>query len=442
MKKTVFEQYNSKDSLLVISAYPKKGEIYSKGVCAVSSFAKNTILKLRNENPNRKIVVLTIDVNKDKSYVEDDVLVIRCFKRNSPLSFISLLKEIFRFNKVKDVMIEFEFASFGDTLTTSLVAPFVFGMFLLRKNILLVIHQVLFDIRDLSGHIGIKPNNLKLNILNFGLKWFYSLLTLGAKKIVVLEEEFKKRLSKVTNLQKIHVISHGVDTYIKSVDRLKARKRFGIKNDEFVILYFGYLTWYKGVDFLISALKNKKYINGKKIKLVIAGGASFTQERKIHYQRFIAKVDKLIKSSSNVIATGFVKEEDISPIFELSDLVVLPYRTFMSSSGPLSLAISYKKPFLISKSLLGLTKSTDIKKALGEANLRKSDIVFELSKESITKSIALAMQPNISQKMLLFSKILNRERSFENLAKYYENILQSMNEKIVASYNFVSSKQS
>lgn len=442
MKKTVFEQYNRKDSLLIISAYPKKGEIYSKGVCAVSSFAKNTILRLRNENPNRKIVVLTIDVNKDKSYVEDDVLVIRCFKRNSPLSFISLLKEIFRFNKVKDVMIEFEFASFGDTLTTSLVAPFVFGMFLLRKNILLVIHQVLFDIRDLSGHIGIKPNNLKLNILNFGLKWFYSLLTLGAKKIVVLEEEFKKRLSKVTNLQKIHVISHGVDTDIKSVDRLKARKRFGIKNDEFVILYFGYLTWYKGVDFLISALKDKKYINGKKIKLVIAGGASFTQERKIHYQRFIAKVDKLIKSSSNVIATGFVKEEDISPIFELSDLVVLPYRTFMSSSGPLSLAISYKKPFLISKSLLGLTKSTDIKKALGEANLRKSDIVFELSKESITKSIALAMQPNISQKMLLFSKILNRERSFENLAKYYENILQSMNEKIVAVYNFVSSRES
>lgn len=442
MKKTVFEQYNSKDSLLVISAYPKRGEIYSKGVCAVSSFAKNTILRLRNENPGRKIVVLTIDVNKDKSYVEDDVLVIRCFKRNSPLSFISLLKEIFRFNKIKDVMIEFEFASFGDTLTTSLVAPFVFGLFLLRKNILLVIHQVLFDIRDLSGHIGIKPNNLKLNILNFGLKWFYFLLTLGAKKIVVLEEEFKKRLSKVTNLQKIHVISHGVDTDIKSVDRLKARKRFGIKNDEFVILYFGYLTWYKGVDFLISSLKDKKYINGKKIKLVIAGGTSFTQEQKIHYQRFIAKVDKLIKSSSNVIATGFVKEEDISPIFELSDLVVLPYRTFMSSSGPLSLAISYKKPFLISKSLLGLTKSTDIKKALGEANLRKSDIVFELSKESIIKSIAFAMEPNISQKMLLFSKILNRERSFENLAKYYENILQSMNEKIVASYNFVSSRES
>lgn len=442
MKKTVFEQYNRQDSLLVISAYPKKGEIYSKGVCAVSSFAKNTILRLRNENPNRKIVVLTIDINKDKSYIEDDVLVIRCFKRNSPLSFISLIKEIFRFNKIKDVMIEFEFASFGDTLTTSLVAPFVFGLFLLRKNILLVIHQVLFDIRDLSGHIGIKPNNLKLNILNFGLKWFYFLLTLGAKKIVVLEEEFKKRLSKVTNLQKIHVISHGVDTDIKSVDRFKARKRFGIKNDEFVILYFGYLTWYKGVDFLISALKDKKYINGRKIRLVIAGGASFTQEQKIHYQRFIAKVDGLIKSSSNVIATGFVKEENISPIFAISDLVVLPYRTFMSSSGPLSLAISYKKPFLISKSLLGLTKSSDFKKALGEANLRKSDIVFELSKESIIKSIAFAMQPNISQKMLLFSKILHRERSFENLTKYYENILQSMNEKIVASYNFVSSKQS
>ena len=442
MKKTVFEQYNRQDSLLVISAYPKRNEIYSKGVCAVSSFTKNTLLKLKSGNPNRKIVVLTIDVNKDKSYIEDDVLVIRCFKRNSPLSFIPLLKQVLKFNKIKDVMIEFEFASFGDTLTTSLFAPFIFCLFLLRKNILLVIHQVLFDMKVLSGHIGIKSNNLKIEVLNFGLKWFYFLLTLSAKKIVVLEEEFKKKLSAVTDSKKIHAISHGVDTDIKTVDRLSARKRFGIKNDEFVILYFGYLTWYKGVDFLISSLKDKKTINGKKIKLVIAGGVSFTQEQKTHYQKFIAKIDNLIKDSSNILATGFVKEEDISAIFQTSDLIVLPYRTFMSSSGPLSLAISHQKPFIISKGLLGLTKSVDIKKALIQANLNKSDIIFNLNKNSLIHTIAFSMEPKIATKMLLFSKILYKERAFESIAKQYETVLQGMKERVARSYSFASSTKS
>lgn len=442
MTKNIFKQFNTKGSLLVISAYPKRNEIYSKGVCAVSSFAKNTISKLKNENPGRKIVILTIEVGKKKAYIEDGILIIRCFKRNSPLSFISLTKEILRFNKIKDVMIEFEFASFGDTLTTSLVAPFSILLFLLRKNLLIVIHQVLFNMKDLSGHIGIKSDNLKLKVLNFGLKWFYFLLSLSAKKIIVLEEEFKTRLSKITNSEKIHVVSHGVDTNIETIETKNIRKRFKIKNDEFVILYFGYLTWYKGVDFLIKSLKNQKSINGKKIKLIIAGGPSFTQEHKAHYQNFIAKIDNLIKNSTNIIATGFVKEEDISAIFKSSDLVVLPYRTFMSSSGPLSLAISHQKPFIISQKLSGLTKSLDFKKALSEANLRKSSIVFNLNKKSLIHTIAFSMEPKTSKKMHLFSKLLKEERAFENIAKYYEAILQSMKERVVSSYRLVSSRES
>lgn len=442
MRKSIFEQFNTKDSLLVISAYPKRNEIYSKGVCAVSSFAKNTISKLKNENPGRKIVILTIELGSKKTYVEDGILIIRCFKRNSPLSFIALGREILRFNKIKDVMIEFEFASFGDTLTTSLVAPFSILLFLLRKNILIVIHQVLFNMKDLSGHIGIKSNNLKLKVLNFGLKWFYFLLSLSAKKIIVLEEEFKTRLSKITNSEKIHVVSHGVDTNIDALSTKDAKKKFKIKNDEFVILYFGYLTWYKGVDFLIKSLKNQKTINGKKIKVIIAGGPSFTQEQKTHYQNFITKIDTLVKNSTNIIATGFVKEEDISAIFKASDLVVLPYRAFMSSSGPLSLAISYQKPFIISEKLSGLTKSLDFKKALNEANLRKSNIVFDLNKKSLIHTIAFSMEPKTSKKMHLFSTLLKEERAFENIAKYYEVILQSMKERVASSYKLVSSQES
>ncbi|MBI3985076.1 MAG: glycosyltransferase [Candidatus Levybacteria bacterium] len=435
MKKNIFDQYNSADSLLVISAYPKKGQIYSKGVCAVSSFAKNTLLRLKKENPNRKIIVLTIELGKKESYIEDDILVIRCFKRNSVFSFKNLLVQVLRFGKVKDILIEFEFASFGDTLTTSMVAPFVLLLSLLRKNISLVIHQVLFDIGSLSGHIGVKSNNLKLKILNFGLKWFYFLLTLKAKHIVVLEDEFKKRLSSVCNANKITVIPHGVDTNIKKVNGYKVREKLKISKNEFVVLYFGYLTWYKGVDFLIQSLRDVRKINGKKIRLLIAGGPSFTQEKKSHYKRFVAKINKMIKSSPNVISTGFVEEKDITGIFEASDLTVFPYRTFMSSSGPLSLAISHKKPFILSRNLSHITESLDIKRLLKTLNMNKKDLVFDLNKKSLVKTITQATNPKLSQKMLEFSRMLYRERSFENLSRAYKQMLNEKSQKeFVNSY--------
>lgn len=427
--KDIFKRYNNTASLLVISGYPKRKELYSKGVCAVSSFAKNTLTSLQKENPDRKIVVLTMVFDKYESYEEDNMLIIRCFRRNSPISFINLFYNVLKFNKVKDVLIEFEFASFGDTFTTGLLAPFVWLLKLFGKNINLVIHQVLEDIKNLSGHIGIEFKSPKIKILNFGLKLFYILLCLPSSKIFVLEQEFKNKLSKFTSSDKIIVVPHGIDQNIKKISTKIARKNMGIKENEFVLLYFGYLTWYKGIDFLVKALSGVGNINGKKIRLIVAGGPSFTQEEKNHYLRFLEKVNRLLKSkaSKNMIATGFVLEKDIPQIFQASDLAIFPYRIFMSSSGPLSLAISYNKPFILSENLAGLTSSSDIQKAMEIAKMKKEEIVFKLNKKSLIKTIKNCMNPQMNKKMVRLSKILNNERSFANLGKKYSKVLFDKN---------------
>lgn len=442
MKNKIVEKYNKKDSLLVISGWPKKKETYSQGVCAVSSFAKNTLTALQKENQDRKIVILTMQIDKKEVYEENGMLIVRCFKRNSPLSYLSLFRYIFLFNKIKDLLIEFEFASFGNTFMTGILAPIVWVLFLMRKNINLVIHQVVSDVKDLSGHIGLSADNWKTSIFNNFLKIFYFSLALPAKKVIVLEEEFKTKLSRLVNSDKIIVIPHGVDINIKKTNK-DMRKSLGIKNGEFVILYFGYLTWYKGVDFLINALKDTNKINGKKIRLVIAGGPSFTQKEKTHYQKFLKKVEIAVKNSKNVILTGFVKEKDITPVFKASDLVVFPYRTFMSSSGPLSLAISHNKPFILSEKLEGLTRSLDIKKALACAQLEKNEIIFRLTKKNLIKTIAMSMEQKNQEKMICLSKALNEERSFANIATVYDKVISESNkENVNVFYNAISPNNS
>lgn len=437
MKNLNINNFNKSNSLLVISGWPKKKELYSKGVCAVSSFAKNTLTTMQKENPDRKIVVLTMEIDKRESYVEDGILIIRCFKRNSPLSFLNLFRNILKFNKAKDVLIEFEFASFGDMFTTGLLIPLTFALFFLKKDIKIVVHQVLDNIKDLSGHIGISKNNPKITILNYALKCFYILLTAPASKVFVLEEEFKQRLSKLTNPKKIVIIPHGIDTNIQIVNRNIARKNLGLTENDYAILYFGYLTWYKGADFLVKTLKNAEKINGKKIKLILAGGPSFTQEEKTHYQTFLSSLKKQLKGSKNIITTGFVKEEDITPIFEASDLAVFPYRTFMSASGPLSLAVSHNKPFVISENMEPFLNSIDIKNAMNLSQINRKDLIFKMNKLSLIKTIKNVMNKDLQQKMILFSKIISEERSFANSAKTYNRFFVKESKKVNALYNLI-----
>jgi len=420
----LLQNYNGNDNVLVISGYPKKSEKYSQGVCAVSSFAKNSLLALQKENLQRKIVVLTMMLDgKEKVYEENGMLIVRCFGRDQPASYFNLLKTISQFNKTKNVMIEFEFSSFGNLSMTLFLVPFTYFLRLSGKDITFVIHQVLFDLKKIHGHIGLSKKSPLLRVFNFGLKWFYKIISLPAKNIVVLEEEFKIRLGKLIGFDKIIVIPHGIDKNINFSDRNEARKALGFEDQDFVILYFGFLTWYKGVDFLIETFKNTKKINGKNIKLLIAGGPSFTQEKKPHYQKFLKKVIELAKSNSNIKITGFVKEKDMSRMFIASDIVTLPYRTCMSSSGPLSLTISHKKPFILSENLSAITKTHDFRSALNLAGLIQNDFIFDFKDKSLINLIKKTMKNNLQKKLIKFSSILSERRSFANLATDYDKVL-------------------
>ena len=194
----LIKKYNKPDSILVISSYPEKGVLYSGKVCAVGGFAKNTIRSVKKylarKGQKRKIIVLTVTTGQEEIYVEDGILVIRIFERNNVLSYLSIFKTVRKFNKVKDTLVEFEFASFGDTKTAGFFPLALMFLRLLEKNITLVLHQVTPSLDELWGHVGFKKNSLKLYFFNLIIKFFYFALTLFPQKIVVLEKFSNKDL--------------------------------------------------------------------------------------------------------------------------------------------------------------------------------------------------------------------------------------------------------
>lgn len=421
--------FNRPYSVLLVSSYPEVGIKHSGKVCAVGSFVKNTLQAsnsyLQKSSHQRKFVVLTVIIDKEEVYEEEGVLVWRIFKRGSPLSYLKLLKTIAKFSQIKDILIEFEFASLGDIKTTALFPVILLWLKILGKKNVLVLHQVIVDLKYLVGHLGWSRKDLRIKIFNLALKAFFWILVFLSQKVVVLEEIFKQRLIKMTGLKnKIVFIPHGVDKNQKIVSGVMAKKMLGLSEKELILLYFGYLNWYKGVDFLIKTfVDNNIRLNGQSIKLIIAGGESITQKRKLHYQKFVKKVYSLAKNSSRIKIIGFVEEKDIPYYFAAADLVILPYRVMMSSSGPLSLACTFSKPFIMSAHLSAYFESNDFFAASQEAKLKKEDFLFELEPRALVNKIKSALKAKNLAKLAEFSENLAKKRDFGVLAASYESLL-------------------
>lgn len=438
MEKNLINKYNNPNSILVISPYPEKGARYGSKVCAVAGFTKNTIDSLsehyKESGTKTQFVILTIKVDdKAQLYEENGMLVWRIFEKNSPLSYLNLIKTVLKFNNINDILIGFEFASYGNSLTTAFFPLVQMILRLLRKRTTVVLHQVVDDFSLLAGHLGWKKSSVKIAIYNIILRVFLSLLAFSANNIVVLEGMIKNRLVKMIGFEeKINVIPHGIDKQMVITSKKSAREQLNIKNNEFILLYFGYLTWYKGVDFLIKALSLQKEIRGKKIRLIVAGGDSVTLKEKPHYRKFVDLVYSLAKRASHINITGFIPEAKIAKYFSAADLVVLPYRTMMSSSGPLSLAASFNKPFLLSSPLKGYFESVDFYESLKEAKLVRNDLLFALDKNKLVAKIESVMNLKKLTSLSRFASLLAQKRDFRALAPKYAQVIDHNHKELLS----------
>jgi glycosyltransferase involved in cell wall biosynthesis len=412
----LIKKYNKANNCIVISEFPSSEKL--KNDTALARYGQNTVLALKNSiaEENRKVIIFTNIVTKEEVYEHENMLFIRCLKRNDIISFGRLIYYASLLNNVKAILFEFEFAAYGSTITSSII-PFVLLAFkLLGKKTFFALHQVVSDIKILNTHLNLSKNSPFLFILGKGLQAFYFTTGILSDKIIVLEGELKSRLSLFVNPNKIMVIPHGIEqTELTS-------KRSG---KDFVLLSFGYIAWYKGLDDLIQTFnKLPEKINGKTLKLVIAGGKGIAQKGKPHYERYYNRIISLAKTNPRITLTGFVAEKDIEKYFRSADLCVYPYKTFISSSGPLSFGVTYQKPLVLSNNLIDYLKSEDFNKALSEANLDKNDLFIKINPNELKRIVAKVISDGIYKNQVkAFTTFLLKNRNWNELGRQYSSVL-------------------
>ena len=188
-----------------------------------------------------------------------------------------------------------------------------------------------------TAHDVVLVNEKKINIR------FNSIVFRFANAIIVHSEKNKKALAdnyKISD-KKIFVTPHGSFDFYKGIQNIGVRTEkigLSIKSAQPVMLYFGFIKEYKGLDLLLEALKQIKDTN---ITLIIAGEfENITLKNKI-----IACIKGLPPNISIIEKFSFIPHNDIPVYFSVSDIVVLPYKR-ISHSGVLHLAYSFSKPVL------------------------------------------------------------------------------------------------
>ncbi|MES2491754.1 MAG: glycosyltransferase [Pseudomonadota bacterium] len=159
---------------------------------------------------------------------------------------------------------------------------------------------------------------------------------------------------------RLEIVPHGPFPHFAAAPPpFDLRQRLGIPADRFVLLAFGLIVDYKNLDLLIEAVARVPQID-----LVIAGKAMTSAARPAQHYRELAE-SRGIAGRVHIVEQ-FVPEMEVAAYFAAADAVALTYRgDFVSQSGVLQLAASWKKPVLASSGE-GPLRQTVTKYRLGE----------------------------------------------------------------------------
>jgi len=201
---------------------------------------------------------------------------------------------------------------------------------LLRKKLVLTAHNVNAGRRDSKDSL---LNRLTLRIQ-------YRL----CDHIFVHTEQMKQELVEAFHIPNaaISVIPYGINDAIPTTDLgpQEAKRRLGIATCDRVILFFGAIAPYKGLDLLTAAFERLTADNPNYL-LVIAG------KPKPGCDRYLAEVQTIIRrsvASNRVIQRiEYIPDDETELYFKAADVLVLPYRTIFQS-GVLFLALSFGLP--------------------------------------------------------------------------------------------------
>jgi len=156
---------------------------------------------------------------------------------------------------------------------------------------------------------------------------------------ITMSDKVTGDLSRFTSKPVKQVLHPLYDNFGDAVSKEEARKKLSIPQNEKVILFFGFIRKYKGLDLLLEAMNDER-IRKAGIKLLIAG--EFYDKRET-YDKLIGQFDL---GPQLILHTDFIRDSEVHYYLSAADFVIQPYRN-ATQSGVTPLAYHFEKPMLV-----------------------------------------------------------------------------------------------
>lgn len=259
-------------------------------------------------------------------------------------------------------------------------------------------NKILFITENVISHEG---NAVDKILTKLGLS--------NASAFLALSEKVENDLSFVAKRRKVYRSELPIYDCYNFDEKKKltnTKKDFVFDEDSKLLLFFGYVRKYKGLDILIDALaelieKDNSY------KLLAVG--EFYDDEKFYRD----KVETLKLNAHVKLLNQFIPNEEVAKYFEPADLVVLPYRS-ATQSGILNLAYGFLKPVLVTN-VGGLAEFVD--------NGKTGYVIKPDSQKDLVEGIINFFRQR--QNVNFAENISNRvtKNSFNNLPSLFEEII-------------------
>jgi len=203
---------------------------------------------------------------------------------------------------------------------------------LLGKRLILTVHNVNAATRDRRDT---PVNRLSLRVQ-------YAL----ADHLIVHTEGMRDALASRFGVpkQKTSIVPFPVNDVAPEtgLSRAEARRRLGISPVAKIILFFGNIAPYKGLEYLLAAV-SALGSELPDVQLVVAGAQKCDSD---YWQSLHHSMAPLSAASRIIAHLRYIPDEDSELYFKASDVVALPY-TYIYQSGVLFLAYRYGAPVII-----------------------------------------------------------------------------------------------
>lgn len=129
------------------------------------------------------------------------------------------------------------------------------------------------------------------------------------------------------------------DNFGKPVPKKEARHKLQIPENQIVLLFFGFIRDYKGLDLLMEAYSDER-IDKSKVRLVVAGEFYNNSQKYTDLEKQLGLEGKIDWR------TTFIPDSAVADYFSAADMIVQPYKS-ATQSGVTQIAYHFGKPMLV-----------------------------------------------------------------------------------------------